>query len=85
MFLQTDENDSETQVKYSHKDPINMRLKAVTERHSKPKAPVIREEQGKDLGSLGYAIAEPIDWSRVQLPKKQDLFQEFYRRILNYM
>ncbi|KPI91617.1 Alpha-scruin [Papilio xuthus] len=81
----TDENDSETQVKYSHKESINMRLKAVTERHSKPKAPVIREEHGKDLGSLGYAIAEPIDWSRVQLPKKQDLFQEFYRRILNYI
>ncbi|XP_045542733.1 uncharacterized protein LOC106720143 isoform X2 [Papilio machaon] len=81
----TDENDSETQVKYCHKDSLNMRLKAVTERHSKPKTPVIREEQGKDLGSLGYAIAEPIDWSRVQLPKKLDLFQEFYRRILNYI
>lgn len=49
------------------------------------KSPGLREEKGKDLSSLGYAVAEPIDWMRVQLPKKQDLFQEFFKRIHNFM
>ncbi|XP_068629664.1 uncharacterized protein [Battus philenor] len=80
-----DENESESQVKYTPKGSLNLRLKMVNERHNKPKIPTLREEHGKDLGSLGYAIAEPIDWMHVQLPRKQELFQEFYRRILNYI
>ncbi|XP_063892356.1 uncharacterized protein LOC110372548 isoform X1 [Helicoverpa armigera] len=51
----------------------------------KPKQSCVREDKGKDLSTLGYAVGEPIDWMRVQLPKKQDLFQEFYRRIHNYI
>ncbi|CAH2073575.1 unnamed protein product, partial [Iphiclides podalirius] len=81
----TDENDSESQINYAPKDSINLRLKTVNDRHIKSRTPVLKEEQGKDLVSLGYAMAQPIDWMRVQLPKKQDLFQEFYRRILNYI
>lgn len=49
------------------------------------KSTAVKEDKGKKLSSLGYALGEPIDWLRVQLPKKQDLFQEFYRRIHNYM
>lgn len=51
----------------------------------KQMSPSMREDKGKDLNSLGYALPEPIDWMRVQLPKKQDLYQEFYRRIHNFM
>ncbi|KAJ2952957.1 hypothetical protein O0L34_g7330 [Tuta absoluta] len=51
---------------------------------TKTKSPIAKEHKGKDLNSLGYAMSDPIDWLRVQLPKKQDLFQEFYRRIHNY-
>ncbi|GBP42881.1 Kelch-like protein 17 [Eumeta japonica] len=43
------------------------------------------DEKGKNLNSLGYALSEPIDWLRVQLPKKQDLYQEFYRRIHKFI
>lgn len=50
----------------------------------RPKVKVVKGEKGKDLESLGYALLEPVDWLRVQLPKKQDLFQEFYRRIHNF-
>lgn len=45
----------------------------------------IQETKCIDLSSLGYGQAEAIDWTYVQLPKKLELFQEFYRRILNYM
>lgn len=45
----------------------------------------MKEEKGRDLTSLGYVQTETLDWTRVQLPKKQDLFQEFYRRIHNFM
>lgn len=62
-----------------------MKTTTVGERMGKQKPQGVKEDQGKDLGSLGYAVVEPIDWMRVQLPKKQDLFQEFYRRIHNYM
>ncbi|XP_075969781.1 uncharacterized protein LOC142972487 isoform X2 [Anticarsia gemmatalis] len=55
----------------------------MTDRSGKQKVPP-KDTLGKDLGSLGYTTAEPIDWMRVQLPKKLDLFQEFYRRIHNY-
>ncbi|CAK1581741.1 unnamed protein product [Parnassius mnemosyne] len=80
------EKNLESQVKFTPKEPVNSRLKSVNDHHNtKSKIQAVREEQGKDLGSLGYALAEPIDWMRVQLPKKLDLFQEFYRRIINYI
>ncbi|KAL0894052.1 hypothetical protein ABMA27_014112 [Loxostege sticticalis] len=77
---------SEPQLRYGPRDVQNANM---TERNfnksGKSKYPSVREDKGKDLGSLGYAVAEPIDWMRVQLPKKQDLFQEFYRRIHNHV
>ncbi|CAG4988814.1 unnamed protein product [Parnassius apollo] len=79
------EKNVESQVKFTPKEPMNSRLKSLNDHHTKSKIQTVREEQGKDLGSLGYALAEPIDWMRVQLPKKLDLFQEFYRRIINYI
>lgn len=45
----------------------------------------VKEVKKADLHSLGYTVAEPVDWVRLQLPKKQDLFQEIYRRIHNYV
>lgn len=44
-----------------------------------------RDDKEEYLSNLGYALVEPVDWMRIQLPKKQDLFQEFYRRIHNFM
>ncbi|KAJ8722571.1 hypothetical protein PYW07_003751 [Mythimna separata] len=84
------EIDSEPQIQFKTRETINANVQVkntLADRTAKPKAPCIREDNnmGKDLGSLGYAVAEPIDWMRVQLPKKQDLFQEFYRRIHNYI
>lgn len=79
-------SESEPQLQYGPRDVQNANM---TERNfnksGKSKYPSVREDKGKDLGSLGYAVAEPIDWMRVQLPKKQDLFQEFYRRIHNHV
>lgn len=63
----------------------NNQNKTAFGRNSKVKGLNTKEDKGKDLNSLGYAIAEPIDWMRIQLPKKQDLFQEFYRRIHNFV
>lgn len=63
----------------------NNQNKTAVGRNSKVMGLNIKEDKGKDLNSLGYAIAEPIDWMRIQLPKKQDLFQEFYRRIHNFV
>ncbi|XP_061712454.1 uncharacterized protein LOC133521482 isoform X1 [Cydia pomonella] len=51
----------------------------------KPKLSEVNHENGKNLESLGFTQFEPVDWLRVQLPKKQDLFQEFYRRVHNYV
>lgn len=55
------------------------------ERVQKPTRTASRDDKGKELSSLGYALTDPVNWMRVQLPKKQDLFQEFFRRIHNYM
>ncbi|CAB3242471.1 unnamed protein product [Arctia plantaginis] len=81
------EVDSEPQLQYGPRDIQNSNFtgKAPNDRNAKPKSPNHSDDRGKDLASLGYAVAEPIDWMRVQLPKKQDLFQEFYRRIHNYI
>ncbi|KAM3963093.1 uncharacterized protein ACR2FA_002859 [Aphomia sociella] len=86
-----DEIDSEPQLRYGPRDTMNanlhmkntspydrnIRLKS-SEKETKP-------DKGKKLESFGYAVPEPIDWMRIQLPKKQDLFQEFYRRIHNHV
>ena len=90
MFTVKDPDiDSEPHVQFKPRETINanvvVKTNIIGERMGKPKPPCVKEDQGKVLGSLGYAVAEPIDWMRVQLPKKQDLFQEFYRRIHNYM
>lgn len=80
--------DSEPQLQFKTRETVNANVQVnntSANRTVKPKTPCVRDDKGKDLGSLGYAVAEPIDWMRVQLPKKQDLFQEFYRRIHNYM
>ncbi|XP_063821915.1 uncharacterized protein LOC135071949 isoform X1 [Ostrinia nubilalis] len=77
---------SEPQLQYGTRDVQNTNIQARNfDKCAKTKHPSVREDKGKDLGSLGYAVAEPIDWMRVQLPKKQDLFQEFYRRIHNHV
>ncbi|XP_022820126.1 uncharacterized protein LOC111352043 isoform X3 [Spodoptera litura] len=86
------EDDLEPQLQFGPRETLNanMQTKTVmlTDRSGKMKPPPEvreKEDKGKDLGSLGYTMGEPIDWMRVQLPKKQDLFQEFYRRINNYI
>lgn len=83
------QSDAEPQLQFGSKEaPIsNLQVKSQydRERSGKSKTTGVREDKGKDLGSLGYAMAEPVDWIRIQLPKKQDLFQEFYRRIHNYV
>ncbi|CAG4911555.1 unnamed protein product [Colias eurytheme] len=43
------------------------------------------ETKNKELLSMGYGQMEAIDWMHVQLPKKQELFQEFYRRVHNFI
>ncbi|XP_053625412.1 uncharacterized protein LOC128683624 isoform X2 [Plodia interpunctella] len=85
--LQTEtENDTdEPQLQYDSRDIPNYQAK-IFDRNPKTKLPDRESKDNKmvmskDLNSLGYANAEPVDWTRVQLPKKQDLFQEFYRRI----
>ncbi|XP_045445718.1 uncharacterized protein LOC123653779 [Melitaea cinxia] len=79
-------NESEPQLQYGTRDmKSNNQNKTTVGRNSKVKGLNTKEDKGKDLNSLGYAIAEPIDWMRIQLPKKQDLFQEFYRRIHNFV
>lgn len=84
---QDNEVDSEPQLQYGPRDIQNSNFtgKTTNDRNAKLKSSNNGDDKGKDLASLGYAVAEPIDWMRVQLPKKQDLFQEFYRRIHNYM
>ncbi|KAJ0180647.1 hypothetical protein K1T71_004051 [Dendrolimus kikuchii] len=78
--------ESEPQLKYSPRELCNFEVQTtVINRNAKMQSSSVRQDKGKDLGSLGYALAEPIDWIRVQLPKKQDLFKEFYRRIYNYI
>ncbi|XP_072944216.1 uncharacterized protein [Epargyreus clarus] len=82
-------SDSDTHFRYERREAVHH---SVDERNahscdknakSKNTCPVKVKEQS--LLNLGYNNAEPIDWTRVQLPKKQDLFQEFYRRVHNYI
>ncbi|XP_041976877.1 uncharacterized protein LOC121731508 isoform X2 [Aricia agestis] len=42
-----------------------------------------RTQNLNDLKALGYTISTPIDGIRVQLPKKRDLYQEFFKRLHN--
>nr|XP_032514162.1 uncharacterized protein LOC116767787 isoform X3 [Danaus plexippus plexippus] len=81
-----DSNDSEPQLQFGPKVAIAAQAKiAGTFRNSNKKSHGVKEEKGRDLTSLGYVQTETLDWTRVQLPKKQDLFQEFYRRIHNFI
>lgn len=38
-----------------------------------------------NLGRLGYRADESIDWDRISLPEKKNLYLELYTRITNYM
>ncbi|XP_030027173.1 uncharacterized protein LOC115445154 isoform X2 [Manduca sexta] len=84
---QNDNENSDPRIQCGVKDTINYQAKNIlgNDRSQKTKVPSSREDKGKDLVSLGYTSAGPIDWMRVQLPKKQDMFQEFYRRIHNHV
>ncbi|CAF4938027.1 unnamed protein product [Pieris macdunnoughi] len=74
-------NHPEPHLQYGHKtSPTVCHVKTVMDRNIKEKSKI---QEGCNLSSLGYGQTEPVDWTCVQLPKKQDLFQEFYRRILN--
>lgn len=37
-----------------------------------------------NLGRLGYRADETINWDRVALPEKKNLYLELYARITNY-
>lgn len=37
-----------------------------------------------NLGRLGYRADETINWDRVTLPEKKNLYLELYARITNY-
>ncbi|XP_052757570.1 uncharacterized protein LOC113517602 isoform X1 [Galleria mellonella] len=81
-----DEIDSELQLQYGPRETTNANLQTKNNKHKtvKKERETI-QDSGKELRSLGYTVPEPIDWMRIQLPKKQDLFQEFYRRIHNHV
>ncbi|XP_059057175.1 uncharacterized protein LOC131850828 [Achroia grisella] len=90
--IQTFDNeiDSEPQLQYGPRETVNANLQINNtsfERNIRHKSQdkETTQKKGKKLGSLGYAVPESIDWMRIQLPKKQDLFQEFYRRIHNHV
>lgn len=89
FYVKDNELDSEPQLQFGPREIHNVNVHTknaiMSDRNAKPKSPGIKDDKSKDLGSLGYTVGEPIDWMRVQLPKKQDLFQEFYRRIHNYV
>ncbi|CAH0406392.1 unnamed protein product [Chilo suppressalis] len=79
-------SESEPQLQFNHREHSNNnQVENNNDRNIKEKHRSVREDKGKELGSLGYALAEAVDWMHVQLPKKQDLFQEFYRRIHNHI
>ncbi|CAH4037287.1 unnamed protein product [Pieris brassicae] len=74
-------NHPEPHLQYGHKtSPTVCHVKTVMDRNIKDKTKI---QETCNLSSLGYGQTEPVDWTCVQLPKKQELFQEFYRRILN--
>ncbi|XP_062526465.1 uncharacterized protein LOC101738452 isoform X2 [Bombyx mori] len=81
------ENDNEPEplLRFGNRENIQVRNADVKTRVRNSKSVSSKDEKGKDLASLGYTTSEPIDWMRVQLPKKQDLFQEFYRRVHNFI
>ncbi|XP_038215291.1 uncharacterized protein LOC119834847 [Zerene cesonia] len=73
------------QLQYGPKKSPNTQLhvKNVLERNINDKSRT--ETKNKELISMGYGQVEAIDWTHVQLPKKQELFQEFYRRVHNFI
>ncbi|CAH2241243.1 jg3306 [Pararge aegeria aegeria] len=81
-------NDPELQLRYGPRETnMNSQNKEASAigRNTKTKPYCSNDDKGEYLSNLGYALADPVDWMRVQLPKKQDLFQEFYRRIHNFI
>ncbi|XP_050667986.1 uncharacterized protein LOC126967523 isoform X3 [Leptidea sinapis] len=81
--------EDDPQLQYGPKGnvhaPLVMQMPSPIDRNIKERTHSRNQNKGKDLDTLGYGQTGPIDWMRVQLPKKQDLFQEFYRRIHNYI
>ncbi|XP_052737831.1 uncharacterized protein LOC112047458 [Bicyclus anynana] len=78
--------DQEQQLQYEPKEAnICSETKKDFTNSTKTKPHSSNDKNGEYLSNLGYTQAEPVDWMRVQLPKKQDLFQEFYRRIHNFI
>ncbi|XP_064071769.1 uncharacterized protein LOC113399806 [Vanessa tameamea] len=79
-------NDSEPSLHYGIREvKTNTQNKTTVDKNTKVKPLITQEDTGKYLSSLGYTTTEPIDWLRIQLPKKQDIFQEFYKRIHNFI
>ncbi|XP_050345745.1 uncharacterized protein LOC126770390 [Nymphalis io] len=79
-------NDSEPQLQYGPREAKrNIQNKSTVDKIAKVKPVSTQEDKGIYLNSLGYDITEPIDWMRIQLPKKQDIFKEFYKRIHNFI
>ncbi|CAK1545255.1 unnamed protein product [Leptosia nina] len=69
----------EPALQYGHRtNPTVFHVETVVDKHAMGK-------YNTDLSSLGYGQSEPVDWTCVQLPKKLELFQEFYRRVLNFI
>ncbi|XP_045491629.1 uncharacterized protein LOC123691345 isoform X3 [Colias croceus] len=73
------------QLQYGPRKSPNTQLhvKNVLEKNLNEKSRT--ETKNKELISMGYGQMEAIDWMHVQLPKKQELFQEFYRRVHNFI
>ncbi|KAG7307534.1 hypothetical protein JYU34_007739 [Plutella xylostella] len=71
----------ESQMIYGSRDLSSQvyHLKTTVERPARPPG------KDRDLESLGYGAGAAVDWRHVTLPKKQDLVQEFIRRIHNYV
>ncbi|XP_045785830.1 uncharacterized protein LOC123881201 [Maniola jurtina] len=83
-----DNNDPELRLQYGPRETnVNTQVRKTftTNKNTKIKPHNSKDDSGEYLSNLGYTLSEPVDWMRVQLPKKKDLFQEFYRRIHNFI
>ncbi|KAH9637908.1 hypothetical protein HF086_013394 [Spodoptera exigua] len=78
---QEQEEDSEPQLQFGPRETLNANIQTKptvpNDRNGKMKLPPdVREDKGKDLGSLGYTIGEPIDWMRASVTP--EAFQTIY-------
>ncbi|XP_069365689.1 uncharacterized protein [Maniola hyperantus] len=83
-----DNNDPELQLQYGPRETnANTQVKKPfsINKNTKTKPHCSKDGNVEYLSNLGYTLSEPVDWMRVQLPKKKDLFQEFYRRLHNFI